>query len=100
MEFPDWSGLVLSAVILCGFPHAFCFPGAQVLRLITQLSFHKDNTENILVAGTLQAVHAIVNGVLEDGPRSMIRCRDAMMSCITVVRQVAQSGPVRRLFLN
>lgn len=67
----------------------------QVLRLIAQLSMHKENAENILVCGSLQAVNAIVGSVLEDGGKAMIRCREVMISCLTIIREVAKTGPVR-----
>lgn len=39
----------------------------QVLRLITQLSLYKENCENIMTSGSLQAVSAIIGGILDDG---------------------------------
>jgi hypothetical protein len=82
---------------ICDHPSLFSLSWLlQIMRVIRQVSTSAENANNILVSGALASVIAIISGVIEDAPTSHLKCRESVLYCVGVIRNIAKTGPVCR----
>ncbi len=82
-------GWIDGLAVLC----IFCF--LQALRVVKQLGALPENSQNLAISGAITSALVIISNTIDGGPPEQFRCRDAVLTCVSFLKNIASAGPVR-----